>query len=273
MRILAISDLRGATNRLSQLHDLIQKKRIDAVVFSGNIIDEDARYKAYVEARARGEKAHIDAQTLDALEKKAVAAYEAFFDEMGKLDIPVFVVPGELDAPKRLYYQAALNHEIIEPNIFMLHRSFSPALESYNFAIAGFGGRIANNGQEWEVDLAQIYPSWLPVFALDFVRHFDQEPILVFHQPPKWGELDIHGQTHIGHDAIDHVIKTFHPKYAFVGAARDGQGTARIGTTLVVNPGWLKDGHYAILDTRSNGVLFGQLPGKISTQPFDKIAA
>ena len=195
---------------------------------------------------------------LDSLEQKAVAAYEAFFDAMGQLDIPVFVVPGELDAPKRLYYQAALNHEIIEPNIFMVHRSFSPALENYNFAIAGFGGRIADNAAEWEVELAQVYPDWLPVFALDFVRHFDQEPILIFHTPPKWGELDQHGDQRIGHEAIDHVIKTFHPKYAFVGAARDGQGTARIGTTLVINPGWLKDGHYAILDTRTNGVIFGQ---------------
>ncbi len=259
MRILALTDLRGATHRLPQVLDLVGKKRIDAVVFSGNIIDEDARYAAYVDARAQGQKATMDAQLLDELEKKAVAAFEAFFDEMGKLDIPVFVVPGELDAPKRLYYQAALNHEIIEPNIFLVHRSFSPALESYNFAVAGFGGRIAEDGQEWEVELAQIYPSWLPVFALDFVRHFDQEPILVFHNPPKWGELDGHGQDRIGHEAIDHVIKTYHPKYAFVGAARDGQGTTRIGTTLVVNPGWLKDGRYAILDTRTNGVIFGQL--------------
>ncbi len=258
MRILAITDLRGATYRLPQVLDLINKKRIDAVVFSGNIIEEDARYQQYVDARARGESAHLDPDLLDKLEKKAVAAYEAFFDDMGKLDIPVFVVPGELDAPKRLYYQAALNHEVIEPNVFMVHRSFSPALENYNLAIAGFGGRIAENNGEWEVELAQIYPHWLPVFALDFVRHFDQEPILIFHTPPKWGELDTHGDRHIGHEAIDHVIKTYHPKYAFVGAARDGQGTTRIGTTLVINPGWLKDGHYAILDTRTNGVLFGQ---------------
>ena len=258
MRILGLSDLRGATYRLPQVIDLVSRKRIDAVIFTGNIIDEDARYKSYVEARAEGKRAHIDPDVLDQLEKKAVKAYEAFFDELGKLDIPVFVAPGELDAPKRLFYQAALNHEIIEPNIFMIHRSFSPSLERYNFAVAGFGGRIADNGKEWEVELAQIYPSWLPVFALDFVRHFDQEPILVFHTPPKWGELDNHGGKQIGHEAIDHVIKTFHPKYAFVGAARDGQGTARIGTTLVINPGWLKDGHYAILDTRTNGVTFGQ---------------
>ena len=259
MRILAITDLRGATHRLPQVLNLIGKKRIDAMVFSGNIIEEDARYKGYVEARGKGENARMNPEELDRLEKKAVAAYEAFFDTLGKLDIPVFVVPGELDAPKRLYYQAALNHEIIEPNIFMVHRSFSPALENYNFAMAGFGGRIADNGDEWKVELAQIYPDWLPVFALDFVRHFDQEPILIFHTPPKWGELDVHGNQRIGHEAIDHVIKTFHPKYAFVGAARDGQGTTRIGTTLVINPGWLKDGHYAILDTRTNGVIFGQL--------------
>ncbi len=273
MRILALTDLRGATHRMPQVLELIQSKRIDAVVFSGNIIEADERYQAYVEARAKGETAQIDPELLDRLEQQAVKAYEAFFDTLGQVDIPIFVVPGELDAPKRLYYQAALNHEIIEPNVFMVHRSFSPALENYNFAVAGFGGRIANNGEELEIELAQIYPDWLPIFALDYVRHFDQEPILIFHNPPKWGELDQHGDQHIGHAAIDHVIKTYHPKYAFVGAARDGQGTTRIGTTLVINPGWLKDGHYAILDTRTNGVIFGQFTEVAGEEALETVAA
>ncbi len=258
MRILAITDLRGATERIPQVLELARDAEVGAVVFSGNIIGEDARAEAFRKAVATGQPHQIPRSVLDALEEEAVKAYEAFFDEMGKLDVPVFVVPGQLDAPKRLYLQAALDHEVVEPNIFMVHRSFALPLQGYNLAVAGFGGGISDNRREEQ--LAQVYPAWLVEFALDYVRHFKQEPMLIFHTPPKKGILDRHGDEHIGHEMIDHVIKVYHPRFAFCGAARDGQGKTHIGTTLVINPGWLKDGKYAILDTKTKHVTFGQLP-------------
>ena len=264
MRILAISDLRGATEYLPLVTEVAEREHVGAVVFSGNIIDEDERIRAYEEST------QVEPGLLDELEQRAVEAYEAFFDEMGGLDIPVFVVPGRLDAPKRLYYQAAMNHEIVAPNIYMVHRSFALPLQGWNLVVAGFGGGLSDDPRGWEHDLAQVYPAWLPEFALDYVRHFEQETMLLFHTPPKHGGLDRHNGQHIGHPMIDHVIKTYHPRFAFVGAARDGQGSATIAATLVVNPGWLKDGKYAILDTRTEQVAFGQLS---LAQPAEPVLA
>ncbi|HEY65018.1 MAG TPA: hypothetical protein G4O02_10655 [Caldilineae bacterium] len=257
MRVLAITDLRGATHRLPQIVDLARKENLGAVIFCGNIVSEDARTEAFREAEKAGKSPAMEQEALDKLEEAAVHAYEAFFDEMGKLDVPVMVVPGYLDAPERLYFQAALNHEVVAPNIDMIHHSFAP-LPSENLVVAGFGGGLSEDLRENRFVL--VYPDWEAEFAFEFLRHLEHEAVLVFHTPPRYGDLDLENGQHIGRHVVEEIIKTYRPRFAFCGSALDGQGTATIGTTLVVNPGPLKDGHYAIVDTRTNKVTFGRLP-------------
>ncbi len=257
MRILAITDLRGATQRVPQVIELAEKERVDAVIFCGNIVGEDARTEAFRKAERGGEAPHMEQAALDELEKAAVQAYEAFFDELGKLDIPVMVVPGHLDAPERLYLQAALNHEVVAPNIDMIHRSFAP-LPGENLVVAGFGGGLSEDLRENRFVL--VYPEWEAEFAFEFLRHMEQEPILVFHTPPRYENLDLENGKHIGRPIVTELIKTYKPRFAFCGSALNGQGVATIGTTLVVNPGPLRDGHYALVHTRTKEVTFGRLP-------------
>ncbi len=257
MRILGITDLRGATERLSQLSELVSRERIDAIVFCGNIIPEDARSEAFRKAADVGEKPEMEKAVLERLEETAVRAYEAFFDEMGKYDIPVYVVPGYLDAPERLYMQAALNHEVVEPNVEVVHRSFAP-VSGEDLTVVGFGGGISDDLRENRFLL--VYPEWEASFAFEFVRHIDQNLMMVFNTPPRRGNLDLENGKHIGRHVVESIIKTYRPRFAFCGSALDGQGTAEIGSTLVINPGPLRDGHYAILDTHTRQVTFGRLP-------------
>jgi Icc-related predicted phosphoesterase len=258
MRLLAITDLRGATERMEQVTRLVQEHGINAIVFSGNIIGEDVRTEAFRRAATKEEAPEMDIATLRALEDAAGAAYEEFFYKIGKLGVPVFVVPGYLDAPKRLYLQAALNHEIVQPNVYMVHQSFALPLQGQNLVVAGFGGGISDDYREDR--FVHVYPAWEAEFALDYLRNFEQELILVFHTPPVKGTLGKEGSANVGHSMIDHLIKTYRPVLAFCGNSRDGQGTAEIGTTLVIHPGLLQEGKYAIVDTRTKDVSFGQLP-------------
>jgi hypothetical protein len=256
MRFLAITDLRSATEQLPKVIELAQRERVDAVVFAGNIVGENPRVTAFHEAEAADRAPALEPAVLDELEREAVRAYEAFFDELGKLDVPVMVVPGYLDAPERLYLQAALNHEVVAPNIHMIHRSFVP-LPQANLVVAGFGGQLSEERRENRYLL--IYPDWEAEFAFEFLRHLEQDPVLVFHTPPRHDNLDLEGDRHIGRPIVKELIKTYRPRFAFCGSALDGQGTAMIGPTLVVNPGPLRDGHYALLDTRTREVTFGQV--------------
>ncbi|MCD6289731.1 MAG: metallophosphoesterase family protein [Anaerolineae bacterium] len=257
MRILGITDLRGATERMPQILELARKEHVDAVIFCGNIVGEDARIEAFRKAEAIGESPEMEQAVLDELEDAAVHAYEAFFDEMGKLDVPVMVIPGHLDAPERLYMQAALNHEVVAPNIDMIHHSFAP-LPSENLVVAGFGGGLSDDLREDRFVL--VYPDWEAEFAFEYLRHLEHEPVLVFHTPPRHGDLDLENGKHIGRHIVEEIIKTYRPRFAFCGSALDGQGTAMIGTTLVINPGPLLRGQYALLDTRTEEVTLGQLP-------------
>lgn len=259
MRILALADLRGATERIPQVIDLVQREKIGAVVFAGNILGKHERVEAYEKALAEGTPVQMDEAYLRTLEDQAVKEFEAFFDEMGKLDVPVLVVPGYLDAPLRLYLQASLNHEVVEPNVDMIHRSFKP-LTSWDLVFAGFGGAIADDTREDRYAL--VYPAWEVLFGLDFLRSLlpKYTPVLIFATPPRRGDIDLDGGKHIGHEVINDLIKTYAPTYAFVGGAPEGRGTVEIGSTLVVNPGALRDGSYAIVDTKTGDVIFGQLP-------------
>ncbi len=258
MRILLLSDLRGATERVEQVRDLVRAQNIRAVVFAGNIIGEDERVRAFEKALTTGTAPEIDDVLLKDLEDKAVAEYEAFFDALGTLEVPVFVVPGYLDAPERLYLQASLNHEVVAPTVYMVHRSFVP-LPGENLVVTGFGGAL-NDRNERENRLVLSYPDWEALFGFEFLRHVKQTPFFVFHTPPRRDPVDLDRGRHVGQHVVDELIKTYRPRYAVVGMARDGQGTVTIGTTLVINPGPLHDGYYAILDTYTDEVIFNRLP-------------
>ncbi len=256
MRFLAISDLRGALERLPQVVKLARDEGVDVVVFAGNILSEDGRGEAFHRVHSTGEVPAFEPALLSALEDQAVQAYEAFFDAMGQLDVPVILVPGYLDAPERLFLQASLNHEVVAPNIHMVHRSFLP-LPHANLVVTGFGGGLS--GEVRENRYLLVYPEWEAEFAFEFLRHLEQEPVFVFHTPPSGEDLDLDGDRHIGSAIVRELIKAYRPRFAFCGSAVDGQGSVKIGTTLVVNPGALRDGHYALLDTHAEAVTFGQL--------------
>ena len=258
MRVLLLSDLRGAVERIPQVREVVEKNGIHAVIFAGNVIGEDERVHAFEKALETGTGPDIDDVLLKELEDKAVAEYEAFFDQLGTLGVPVFVVPGYLDAPERLFLQAALNHEVVAPDVHMVHRSFVP-MPSENLTITGFGGAITSTGER-ENRLVLMYPDWEALFAFEFLRHVKQTPFFIFHTPPRRDPVDRDHGRNVGQHVVDELIKTYRPRYAVVGMAREGQGTTMIGTTLVINPGPLYDGHYAILDTHTDKVTFERLP-------------
>ncbi len=265
MRVLVASDLRGEVRRLDQLAEVIQNEDIRAMVFCGNIIPDDARTKAFEEARANGKHPEMEEEALHKLEDIAVKAFEDFFDRVGQYGIPVFVVPGYLDAPERLFLQAGLNHEVVLPQVDVVHRAFS-VMPGENLAFAGFGGGLTSDPNFRENRFVLVYPDWEAQFAFDLLRQVEikQNLALIFHTPPRWQNLDLENGNHVGHTMINHLIKSLDPKYAFVGSARDGQGAARLASTLVINPGWLKDGHYAILDTKHDEVRFERLPEPVA---------
>jgi Icc-related predicted phosphoesterase len=255
LNILALTDLRGQIKYAERLYEVCQNAVIDAVMFAGNIVDGGIRVPEWEAERPRGlspDEARLAAQLQ---EHEDVRLYARFLAVLGALDLPCYLVPGHLDAPERLFLQASLNRQVVAPNLALIHRSF--AAMGRNFVVAGFGGRLTEDKREmyWTVE----YPSWEAEFGLDFVRRLDQDSIFLFHMPPAGTDLDLRRGDHVGAPVVNTLIKAYQPKFVFCGHAPDGQGKTMVGTSLVVNPGPLAEGYYAILDTKEKQVFFGDV--------------
>ena len=255
MNILAVTDLRGHIEYAERLAEVCQSAAIDAVVFAGNIVDGGVRVPEWEAERPRGLSPDEARLATQLQEREDIRLYTRYLAILGELDVPCYLVPGHLDVPERLFLKASLNHEAVAPSVAPVHRSFAPMERT--FVVAGFGGRLTKDKREmlWTVE----YPSWEAELGLDFARRLDQERILLFHMPPTGTDLDLRHDDHIGAPVVNTLIKTYRPKFVFCGHAPDGQGKALIGTSLVVNPGPLADGYYAILDTEEEKVYFGNV--------------
>ncbi len=255
VNILALTDLRGQIQYVERLPEVCQSAAVEAVVFTGNIVDGGARVAEWVGALREGRRPDYTKPAVQEQERADVRLYARFLKSLGALNLPCYIVPGQLDAPERLFLQASLSHEVVAPALALVHHSFAPL--GRNFVVAGFGGRLIEDKREalWAVE----YPYWEAEFGLDFLNRLDQDRILLFHTPPAGTDLDLRLGKHIGAPIVNTLIKAYHPHFVFCGEALDGQGKATIGSTLVVNPGPLAEGYYAILDTREKKVYFGDV--------------
>jgi Icc-related predicted phosphoesterase len=255
MNILALTDLRGQIQYAERLAEVCQGAAVEAVVFTGNVVSAGARVAEWVAAHSKGLAPDYSKSEVRDQEHADVRLYARFLDILGGLNLPCYIVPGQLDAPERLFLQACLNHEVVAPTVALVHRSF--ARLGRNFVMAGFGGRLTEDKREalWLIE----YPYWEAEFSFDFLQRMNQERMLLFSTPPAGTDLDLHRGQHIGVQVVNSLIKAYHPHFVFCGEALDGQGKAMIGSSLVVHPGPLAQGYYAILDTVEKKVYFGDV--------------
>ncbi len=237
MRILVLGDILGDFSQWNQLPELIQFHQIDALVFTGNLMDAHIRRQEWERAASEGGLPNPRAPAVEQARREAIQALSAFLRSLKTLGIPVYLVPGVNDAPERLFLQAAFNAEI-SGQVHPVHRSFF--LHGSAYAISGFGGEITDGEREGRFFVK--YPAWEAEYALEFLHQIRRPCILVFHS---------------GSDEImTHLIKSYAPHYAFCSGPRQ---TRVIATTHVISPGRWRDGEYAILDSRGQEVEFGTL--------------
>ena len=73
--------------------------------------------------------------------------------------------------------------------------------------------------------------------------------LMICHTPPYDTRLDrlVNG-TPVGSPAVRAFIETHAPDVAVVGHIHEGRGVDRVGRTVVLNPGALRDGGYVVVD-------------------------
>jgi len=79
--------------------------------------------------------------------------------------------------------------------------------------------------------------------------------LMVCHTPPYDTRLDrLMNGLPVGSPAVRHFIETHQPDVALVGHIHEGRGTDRIGRTIILNAGALRDGGYVIVEDDDRGL-------------------
>lgn len=255
MKILIIGDAGGDVKMLGRVMQDVGTWKPDLVLFTGDVVSGQERQKLF-EARQAGKA--LPADWRNKLRKSMQAdakAFRLFLEELARFRGTVRVVPGHRDAPLTDYLRAVLKDPPGNSHVGLVHKSFINT--GRDFVLVGFGGDLTPD--ERETDLVNRFPEWELAYHLQVLEHMPQDPILLTHYPPLAEVVDLEDGEHVGSPRLRELIELHRPAYVFCGHANGSQGVESIGRTVVINPGSLREGDYAILNTRKETVRFNML--------------
>jgi Icc-related predicted phosphoesterase len=229
MKIMALANLDGEIPPRAALQMVSRTAGIAAVVFVGDVLAPG------------GEPSHDDGDL-----------YTAFFDALTALGVPVAIVPGERDHRADLLRQVAAGYGDHARPFAVVDRAVLPLAPG--LIVGGLGGLLPEgDGAARERVLHDVSAVLAPL-----CRH--AAALLLVHTPPRGQIIAREGDHHVGRQAVNDLIERLGVRLVVCGHAHDGQGQELIGNALVVNPGPLAHGRYAIIDPHQRTVRFGVLP-------------
>jgi len=218
-KLVAVAGIGGEVHSLEQLFGEMSKHGADAVAVVGDL-------------GAPWSKADT---------------YRAIFRALGEGNRPTFWVPGRIDAPLGGYLRESYNMEIAYPFLHGVHGTV--ALAPGNVLFAGMGGEISDDPETIRAEEELVrYAGWEVEYRLKVIREFDvDEQVFLFSTPPAHK-----GLHQPGSEVLAELIKTYNPRLAIVGGEELTQEW--LAQTLVVCPGRLDHGDYAVVDLGTRSV-------------------
>lgn len=171
-----------------------------------------------------------------------VREYAAILRTVGRANLPAFYIPGPGDAPFGKYLREAHNTEVVFPSMHGVHGTFALA-PGYQLLFAGMGGEIVDDPHHEREELEQLsYPGWEVEYRLKILRELKDYPkVFLFGTPPAHKRL-----REGGSEVLAEVVKTYAPALVLTGG--EGFHREQLGTSLMVSPGTLSEGEYALVD-------------------------
>jgi uncharacterized protein len=181
------------------------------------------------------------------------AQYRSLFRALGRAGHHTYWVPGAADAPVEDYLREAHAIEVAYPFLHGVHgtTAFAPG----SVVVAGFGGEVDDDpaGPRDEVHRLR-YPRWEAEYRLKVLHHElvkYENPVLLFATPPAHKGVGAGGS-----EALAELAATHRARLVVCGGAR---GSMLLGRTLVVAPGALADGCYAVADLHARTAELSEL--------------
>jgi len=217
MNILAISDIHERSSKLPILKSKLGEKEFkpDVVVVAG-----DLTYFKSVDVALR-------------IARRIREVFEA----------KVVFVPGNCDPPELISVKE-VGGEIIN-----IHSSLIK-IDKYVFAgiggsgITPFNTMIEFTEEEFKDMIENIYLS---------TNRLEENLILVTHQPIN-GFFDDVGGVNVGSRIFREYLERINPLLWITGHIHENSGWVRVGDTIIVHPGPLMKGYFAVIKLRDNYV-------------------
>lgn len=174
------------------------------------------------------------------------------FHALGRARQPVYWVPGPGDAPAGRYLRESYNIEVACPQVRGVHGTAAFAPDAH-VAFAGMGGAVNDDPDVLrEDDTSLRYPRWEAAYRLKILTALDyNELVMLFATPPAHK-----GRNLPGSDAVAELIGTYRPR--LVVTSGEAQIT-EIGRSLIVAPGSLADGSYAVAHPHARTAELGRI--------------
>jgi Icc-related predicted phosphoesterase len=228
------------------------RRRVTRVVCAADPRGSDQAVERLLQV-ADERDAHVVAVVGDLSEEGRPEGYRDVFRALGHAGQPAYWVPGAGDAPVHDYLREAANMEVAFPFLHGVHgtAAFAPGYVLF----AGLGGEISDDPDDPREETEALrYPRWEPEYRLKLLRELkDYELVLLFATP-----LAHKGLGRAGSEVLAELVNTYIPRLVVTGGER---GTEMLGRSVVVAPGSLADGYYAIADLHSREVELQQLAG------------
>jgi uncharacterized protein len=166
--------------------------------------------------------------------------YRPLFHGLARAVRPTYWVPGPDDAPVDHLLREAHNLEVVASSTHCVHGTAAFAPDHVLFA--GLGGEISDDPDAARDEAQRLrYPRWEPEFRLKLLRDLEEhQKVLLF-----WSRPAHKGSGAEGSDVLAELINTYRPRIVVCAGDR---GVTTLGKSLVVAPGSLADGHYAVAD-------------------------
>lgn len=250
MRFMVLSDYHANRKVLQGLEHVFEKENPDMIFYCGGSMSAAQRAKEYETALKFHGKPDLSHPQVRLEQEQGKESLREFAEVLAKTSRPVYFLPGESDAPEEEYFHVVYSYGNIYPN---LHQAHERLYREEFFWVAGFGGGLSTTDDERSLLLHYTQP-WAQ-FACRHWRYLTGEKVLLFHTPPV-SRLDKSKDERKGAVFLNELIEELSPKLVFHGMAEKGQGWVKLGETVVVNPGFLRDGCYAVVEYPSLDIGF-----------------
>lgn len=209
--MLCAAEPQGSERAASLLVDIADAHQVDAIALVGNLSD--------------GEGA---------------GAYTSLLHALGRTGTPTFCVPGPDDAPIQGYLQNLRSIEAVHPTVHGIHGAlaFAPGFVLFQ----GLGGEVSDepDAPRFEEDRLS-YPRWEAEYRLRLPAELTEHELVWL----TWSEPLNKELTDEGSEVMAELISTARPRLVVCSGRPQ---TRLIGRSLVVSPGALREGHYAVAD-------------------------